>query len=75
MLDPDDLRAVDVALLDYLVAGRVTPAFARKRLAADGVGEYSGGYVQQRLARLEEHGHAENLLGTGLYALVDDPRA
>lgn len=74
MLEPDDLRAVDRALLGYLAEGRVTPAYARRRLAADDVGEYSGGYVQQRLARLEEHGHAENLLETGLYELVDDPR-
>ena len=35
--------------------------------------EYSRGYVQQRLSRLEEHGHATNL-GGGLYELVEDPR-
>lgn len=74
MLDPDDLRSVDRALLRYLDEGRVTPAYARKRLDAEDVGDYSGGYVQQRLARLAEHAHAENLLATGLYELVDDPR-
>lgn len=71
---PEDLREVDRHLLDYLSAGRVTPAFARKRLDADDVGEYSRGYVQQRLARLEEHSHLVNLEETGLYELVDDPR-
>lgn len=74
MLTPDDLREVDEALLDYLGDGRVTPAYARHRLTTDEVGDYSRGYVQQRLARLEEHDHAENLFDTGLYQLVTDPR-
>lgn len=74
MLNPEDLRDVDRQLLDYLTNGRVTPAYARKRLDEDGTGEYSRGYVQQRLARLEEHDHAENLLDVGLYELNDDPR-
>lgn len=73
MLTPDDLRDVDRQLLDYLVEGRVTPAYARVRLDEDGVGEYSRGYVQQRLARLEEHDHAANLHDTGLYELVENP--
>lgn len=75
MLDDDDLREVDCELLSLLAERAVTPAYARVRLDKDGVGEYSRGYVQQRLARLEEHGHVENLLDTGLYDLVDDPRA
>lgn len=74
MLNSDDLRDVDRQLLVYLTEGRLTPAYARKRLINDDVGEYSRGYVQQRLARLEEHSHATNLLDTGLYELVDDPR-
>lgn len=74
MLSPDDLRAVDERLLDYLADGRVTPAYARVRLERDDVGEYSRGYVQQRLARFVEHDHAQNLYETGLYELVDDPR-
>jgi hypothetical protein len=74
-LTPDQLRAVDERLADYLADGRVTPAYARARLADDGVGDYSRGYVQQRLARLEEHSHATNLYDTGLYELVSDPRA
>jgi len=48
----------------------VTPAHARERVASDDGEEYSRGYVQQRLSRLEEHGHATNL-GGGLYELVD----
>lgn len=67
------VREVDQRLLDYLNEGRVTPAYARKRLIED-LDEYSRGYVQQRLARLEEHSHAENLLDSGMYELVDDPR-
>lgn len=74
MLNDGDLRTVDRAILGYLREGRVTPAYARARLEEDGVGEYSRGYVQQRLARFEEHDHARNLYDTGLYELVSDPR-
>lgn len=73
MLSADDLREVDREILSDLEKGRVTPAYARKRLESAGE-EYSRGYVQQRLARLEEHNHVENLLETGLYELVEDPR-
>jgi hypothetical protein len=51
----------------------VTPVYCRRRLADD-LDEYSRGYVQERLARLVEHGHAANLRGCGLYELVNDPR-
>jgi hypothetical protein len=74
MLKPGDLNGMDRQLLSYLQSGRVTPAYARARLSKDNVGDYSRGYVQQRLKRLEEHSHADNLFGTGLYELVDDPR-
>jgi len=74
VLTAGDLRDVDTLLLDYLHEGRVTPAHARERLTSDTGEEYSRGYIQQRLSRLEEHGHATNL-GGGLYELVDDPRA
>jgi hypothetical protein len=72
MLSTEDLRDVDRSLLEYLREGRVTPAYARKRLKSEGE-EYSRGYVQQRLARFEEHGHVENLLDSGLYDLDNDP--
>lgn len=73
MLDPEDLRDVDQEILDYLREGRVTPAYARARLTDEDVGEYSRGYVQQRLARLEEHDHVVNLFDVGLYQLTHDP--
>lgn len=73
MLNDEDLRPVDRQLLRYLTDGRVTPAYARKRLIDD-LDDYSRGYVQQRLGRLEEHSHVTNLLDTGLYELTDDPR-
>lgn len=73
MLEDDDLREVDRRILAYLSERTITPAYARKRLTNAGE-EYSRGYVQQRLARLEEHDHVENLLDSGLYELVDDPR-
>jgi len=74
MLAADDLNEMDRRLLTYLSDGRLTPAYAKARLEDDGVGEYSRGYIQQRLARLAEHDHAVNLYETGLYDLVDDPR-
>jgi hypothetical protein len=74
MLTDDDLRDIDKTLLTYLVEGRISPAYGRKRLEEEGEGEYSRGYVQQRLARFEEHGHLTNLYGVGLYELDQDPR-
>jgi len=65
---------MDRQLLAYLTEGRVTPAYARARLDDEDLGDYSRGYVQQRLKRLEEHSHASNLYDSGLYELVDDPR-
>jgi hypothetical protein len=74
MLTPGQLRDVDRTILGYLADARVTPAYARERIAAEGGDRYSRGYVQQRLARLEEHNHVENLFGVGLYELTNDPR-
>lgn len=73
MLRPDDLIEIDEQLLEYLREGRLTPNYARIRLRED-VDDYSRGYVQQRLARLVEHSHVENLRDCGLYELKDDPR-
>ena len=73
MLEPGQLRDIDKRLLLYLRQRAVTPAYCRLRLKQDEMGDYSRGYVQQRLSRLEEHGHVENLLNVGLYELIDDP--
>ena len=73
-LDDEGLREVDRALLDYLAEGRVTPVYARDRLADEGRNEVTSAYLGQRLKRLVEHGHAENLYDVGLYELVEDPR-
>jgi hypothetical protein len=73
-LRPDSwLHPVDRQLLGYLEEGRVTPAFARARMKESGE-EFSRGYIQQRLKRLEEHSHLINLFDTGLYELESDPR-
>jgi hypothetical protein len=72
-LDPDDLRDVDTDLLEYLRDGRVTPAYARDRMEAEGRREVTSTYVGQRLQRLEEHNHTTNLYNTGLYELTTDP--
>jgi hypothetical protein len=80
VLSPDQLRPVDRAILSYLREGRVTPHYCRERVDDEkeewGIekdGKYSRGYIQQRLGKLVEHGHARNLRDTGLYELVDDP--
>ncbi|WP_330633652.1 hypothetical protein [Halocatena halophila] len=73
MLNSDDLRDVDRTLLDYLNEGRVTPVYCTNRLVEEGQ-EYSRGYVRDRLARFVDHDHAQNLMDTGLYELVEDPR-
>lgn len=74
-LDADGLREVDELIITYLSEGRVTPAYCRDRLIDDGHRDsITSTYCGQRLQRLEEHGHATNLLDTGLYELVSDPR-
>lgn len=74
-LEADDLREIDELLLDYLNEGRVTPAYCRDRILHQGHRDsITSTYCGQRLQRLEEHGHVTNLLETGLYELVSDPR-
>lgn len=73
-LSPENLREIDRSLLELLDEGRVTPVYARERMAEDGHHMVTSTYIGQRLQRLEEHGHAENLFDTGLYELVSDPR-
>lgn len=73
VLNEEDLREIDVFILDLLQEGRVTPKFANISIEEE-IGDYSRGYVQQRLKRFEEHGHVENLKDCGLYELTHDPR-
>lgn len=75
VLTDDDLREIDEILLDFLQEGRVTPVYAQRRILEESHREtISRGYVQERLARLVEHTHVQNLFDVGLYELVDDPR-
>ncbi|MCD2204397.1 hypothetical protein [Halobacterium sp. KA-6] len=74
-LTADDLNDLDEAVLDLLHEGRVTPTLAQKLLVDRGEKDsVSRQYVNQRLKRLEEHEHIENLLDTGVYELDSDPR-
>lgn len=74
VIDPESLREIDEVLLNYLGERCVTPAYCRLRMADQKEMEYTRGYVQERLAKLAEHGHASNLYDSGLYELQDDPR-
>ncbi|WP_227775244.1 hypothetical protein [Haladaptatus pallidirubidus] len=75
-LAPEKLRSIDHLLLEYFDDKQcITAAYAQKRLLNDDDhDEVSRAYVSQRLINLAEHNHAQNLLDTELYELVDDPR-
>lgn len=73
-LASDQLNDLDRSLLDLLQEGRLTPTLARKLLAERALADVSRQYVNRRLKRLAEHEHIENILDTGVYQLVDDPR-
>lgn len=61
------LNETDDRIIQILHEGRNVPANIAEEL------DFSRGYVQQRLKRLEEHGYVTNI-GRGVYELVDDPR-
>lgn len=67
VLDADRLNDTDEIILEELREGRVTPKLIAKRH------DLGRSYVSQRLIRLHEHGHVEELV-RGLYELADDPR-
>lgn len=72
-LSDKDLREIDQILLQYLQEGRVTPVYARERIIDEGKREkITNTYLSQRLQRLEEHGHIQNLYNTGLYEINTD---
>jgi hypothetical protein len=74
-LSPDDLNDLDQEILDCLQTGRATPTLIKRMLEQNGIREgVSRQYVNQRLKRLTEHEHVENVLDTGVYELRNDPR-
>lgn len=75
-LQPNQLREIDRTILKYLREGRVRTSYVRKRIIGEEVREsITSQYIGQRLQRLAEHDHVENLLESGLYELVDDPES
>lgn len=74
-LSPTDLNDLDNEILDCLQEGRATPTLIKRLLEEKGTREeVSRQYVNQRLKRLTEHKHVDNILDTGVYEVVDDPR-
>lgn len=72
---PSDLNGLDNEISDCLQEGRATPTLIKRLLEQNGTrNEVSRRYVNQRLKRLTEHEHVNNVLETGVYELVDDPR-
>ena len=74
-LSSSDLNELDNEILDCLQEGRATPTLIKRLLEQKGAREEVGRqYVNQRLKRLSEHEHVDNILETGVYELVNDPR-
>lgn len=75
-LDGDQLNDLDEAILSYLAeSGRATPSLLRDELTEQGIDTGVRQNVNNRLTRLREHGHVRNVRDSGVYELVDDPRA
>lgn len=75
-LDSDDLSEMDEAVLDWMADHpnvTPTPALLRNAFQERGM-THTRQYYNAILARLAEHGHAENLWDTGVYRLISDPR-
>ena len=72
-LTEDQLNDLDEKILDVLTDGRATPTLIKMILEDRGT-EVSRQYINQRMKRLSEHDHIENLFDTGVYELVIDPR-
>lgn len=66
-MDRIRLNETDEKVISKLEEGRNVPANIAEELGL------SRQYVQQRLQRLEEHGHVQNI-GRGVYEMIDDPR-
>lgn len=67
VLEPRQLNEADRAILDELHEGRASPSYLAEQTGIEQT------YINQRLRRLDEHGHVENL-ARGLWELVEDPR-
>ncbi|WP_089384255.1 hypothetical protein [Halorubrum vacuolatum] len=72
-LTEDELNELDEKILNVLTDGRATPTLIKKILEDRGT-EVSRQYINQRMKRLSEHDHIENVFDTGVYELVTDPR-
>ena len=72
-LTEEELNGLDEKILDVLTDGRATPTLVKMILEERGT-EVSRQYINQRMKRLSEHDHIENLFDTGVYELVIDPR-
>jgi hypothetical protein len=84
-LSPDDIDALDSAILDYFLEGRpdepwgkATPSEVYRALNERGTLDELGNPVRQtvqnRIQRLALAGHLENRFNTGSYAFISDPR-
>ena len=67
VLEPRQLNEADQTILDELSRGRASPSYLADQTGIEQT------YINQRLRRLNEHGHVENL-ARGLWELTDDPR-
>ena len=73
-LEEDELNDLDDRILDALANGRATPTLLKKIFQKDGT-DVSRQYINQRMKRLSEHDHIDNLFDTGVYELISDPRS
>jgi len=73
-LEEDELNDLDDRILDALANGRATPTLLKKIFEKDGT-DVSRQYINQRMKRLSEHDHIDNLFDTGVYELISDPRS
>ena len=67
VLEPRQLNEADHEILDELHKGRASPSYLAEQTGIEQT------YINQRLRRLDEHGHVENL-ARGLWEIADDPR-
>jgi hypothetical protein len=72
-LAEDELNELDKRILNALANGRATPTLLKKMFEKNGT-DVSRQYINQRMKRLSEHSHIENLFDTGVYELTSDPR-